>query len=1116
MNALLNWLTAPEWVLLVKTLLHSLWQGALAALLLAIVLRRLTNPHWRYRAALTALAIIPLAGLITWSALASFQRPPPPAYPTPTLAANRNLTPLLKAHPDVTALAVVNRSPAPSASNWTAWLALLWMVGAGVMLVRGAVKVAGAEQLRRASTPLENAAVNQLLAEARRVMRISRQVRVAVTEQLTSPAVVGVLVPTLVLPLSLVSTLTPDQIRFVLLHELAHIRRGDYFANLLQLFAEALLFFNPAVWWLSHQVRREREACCDALAIELSGAPAEYARTLVHVAENALSPAPAAAPAFGNQREPTSLSDRIQRLLVPGYRPSLRLTWRAMLTAFVLGAMMLVLCAEGTRVAVAQINKPQPQTAKNAANEGSTSQSPGKSTRRPSSFETSRWLLDLENRIVPGSDWVAPFSEQVQGEFGYCVADATIQPLLPLPLIRLKRNPHSMGGDGDHIPFLGDVPALGKLFSSEAQSQSESPSLASTAAPSGRQPARNPDSETSVLNGATNLAGVFNWRARESNSAPATSGLFGMRAGRANGPDATPADRISLLQDSSSRRDTASSNATSALAFDTKTLETNVQAGVQEVRYVFNLTNVSTSDVVITGVVVSCGCTTVRLPKMPWRLAPGDSGPLPVTLSLTGRTGLVSKTLTVNSDRGATTLTVKAQMPTNAVAQPERHVQISGLNPHSSITHDLASGKTTATGGSVVQIGDNKLRADTIQLDTRSGHFTASGNVQVESPRAVADASRDKRGQSTDNPQRDGPTNLFVRTYRVDPNTFYQGLESVTSRPLNRTNTQELVRAFFSSLGVDLNPPRSAFFNDGAGEIFVRAPKADLDVIESALQVVNASRPQVNIKVRFVELDAKAANGGLDLFLGNITPNATIGASPGKGHPASVTTSNNPPQDFTGILTDPQYRVVLRALEQRKDANVLAMQEVTTLSGRQAQIQTVELRTVVNGVGLPVQPLPGNSVTNSATNLAYQTQVLPFGPVLDVIPTVSADGYTIQMTVIPSVTEFLGYDDPGKLPNPPKASGKTNATLPLPRVRVRQMSANAQVWDGQTLVLGMANDQLVTKKASGGFVKENLRAPEVKKKQLLVFITPTIIDQAGNRANAEAMVAPTAMPPPQR
>ena len=250
-------------------------------------------------------------------------------------------------------------SPPPAPKYWIAWLALLWIFGAAAMLLRAGIKVAGAENLRRSCQPLNDERMVALVAEARRAVGLVRQIRVAVTDKLTSPAVVGVIVPTLILPLSLFTALTPEQIRFILLHELAHIRRGDYFANLFQLFAEALLFFNPAVWWISHQIRREREACCDALAIELSGAPADYARTLVRVAENILQPATNAALAFGDgQREPSSLADRVQRLLVPGYRPALRLTWRAMLASLIVGGTLLVLSAVGTRSTVGAILSP--------------------------------------------------------------------------------------------------------------------------------------------------------------------------------------------------------------------------------------------------------------------------------------------------------------------------------------------------------------------------------------------------------------------------------------------------------------------------------------------------------------------------------------------------------------------------------------------------------------------------------------------------------------------------------------------------------------------------------------------------------------------------------------
>ncbi len=227
------------------------------------------------------------------------------------------------------------------------------------MLCRAGIQVAGAGRLRRSARPLEDERIVALLGEVRRAIGLARRVQIAATDRLTSPAVVGVLVPVLILPLSLLSTLTPEQIRFVLLHELAHIRRGDYLANLFQLFAEALLFFNPALWWLSRQLRIEREACCDALAVSLSGAPAEYARTLVRVAESALSPAPAGALAFGDNHASSTLAERVQRMLVPGYRPRLRLTWRAILAAFLTGGGLLYLSALGTRVTLAAILPPE-------------------------------------------------------------------------------------------------------------------------------------------------------------------------------------------------------------------------------------------------------------------------------------------------------------------------------------------------------------------------------------------------------------------------------------------------------------------------------------------------------------------------------------------------------------------------------------------------------------------------------------------------------------------------------------------------------------------------------------------------------------------------------------
>ena len=136
---------------------------------------------------------------------------------------------------------------------------------------------------------------------------------------------------------------------------------------------------------------------------------------------------------------------------------------------------------------------------------------------------------------------------------------------------------------------------------------------------------------------------------------------------------------------------------------------------------------------------------------------------------------------------------------------------------------------------------------------------------------------------------------------------------------------------------------------------------------------------------------------------------------------------------------------------------------------------------------------------------------IPFGQVLDVIPYVSADGYTIQLHVVPTFTEFLGYDTDLAREFQTVVPGLPVQDTPLPRFRVRQVATSAVVWDGQTVVLG-------------GLIAENVRKSREKvpvlgdipllgrlfrsetadstKKNLILFVTPTIIDPAGNRVHS--------------
>ncbi len=115
-------------------------------------------------------------------------------------------------------------------------------------------------------------------------LRLDSAFRVVESGLVDAPGVIGSIRPVILLPVAVLTNLTPGQVEALLAHELAHIRRRDYAVNLLQTVAETLLFFHPAVWWVSSRIREEREHCCDDVAVSVSGEPIAYASALAELA----------------------------------------------------------------------------------------------------------------------------------------------------------------------------------------------------------------------------------------------------------------------------------------------------------------------------------------------------------------------------------------------------------------------------------------------------------------------------------------------------------------------------------------------------------------------------------------------------------------------------------------------------------------------------------------------------------------------------------------------------------------------------------------------------------------------------------------------------------------
>jgi Zn-dependent protease with chaperone function len=406
-------------------------------------------------------------------------------------------------------------------------------------------------------------------------------------------------------------------------------------------------------------------------------------------------------------------------------------------------------------------------------------------------------------------------------------------------------------------------------------------------------------------------------------------------------------------------------------------------------------------------------------------------------------------------------------------------------------------------------------------------------------------------------------TRLFTRSYRVNFEQIAANLATASgSVPTSGVPVEVAVLLrCFEAAGFDWggsngppvlagglqSPTGKALFlnrNPSPGALLVRGTRADLDIVETCLSRLNAAPPQVLIEARLVEIAETAAgkDAGLDRYLGGMAltgvsdrftdpaspqPQADLktNASVRAVAPTASPGPSNPPRELrgdelewpgrqatnahgirveamlgsrvVGVLTDPQFRDVLRALEQHPRVDVLSTPKLTTLSGRSAQIQVASVQTVLTGLNPDALVQSG---TRPGTGVpAFISSTIPSGVTLEIQPVIGSDNQTIRIDVAATVAEFLGYDT---VPKDRRVrvwdKGKPRwVTPPQPRFRVRQMTTAAQVPDGHTLVLGGMPIEEPGKERGG---KAPSRGARVRK-QILVFLTPTLIDPAGNRVH---------------
>jgi len=323
---------------------------------------------------------------------------------------------------------------------------------------------------------------------------------------------------------------------------------------------------------------------------------------------------------------------------------------------------------------------------------------------------------------------------------------------------------------------------------------------------------------------------------------------------------------------------------------------------------------------------------------------------------------------------------------------------------------------------------------------------------------------------------------LENRRFRVNPGTFLQ--EVAPNSPTSDTLANHaMIARYFSTMGVNLSSNGAAvFLNTRTGDLFVRATRPDLDTLEGVIAVLNQVPPHVRIDVKFVSAASDDAYQGLGFDW----------PTPAKPIPIATVPA------VVGLLHEAEFRATVQALEQRDGVEMLSMRRVTVENGRQAHVETG-----VNGIATTARR--DATVSNLSHSIDQGASSSPAAitnrdsaapsPALDLVPYVAGDGYFIQTTLIPSYTEFIGYDSPGSfgLADPP---GSTNQ--PLPHYRVRQSATTTNIFDGETIVMRE------TRPSAGAKPQPDI----------LIFITPRIVDAAGQPVHTDAVLKASLPPNP--
>lgn len=247
------------------TLVQFLWQGLVVAALLYLILPICRGPVARHNWSLGALVTMAFAPVVTFLFIHGGHGA--------SLVMSGTATNSATFGGDATA-------PVSLPPSWISWLVVAWLAGVGLLSLRALGGWYVAETLRRHETLALSAGLLVRFRALQQRAALSWPVQFLQSARVTVPVVVGWFRPVILIPLAAITGFTPQQLDALILHELAHIRRLDAFINIVLIAAETILFYHPAIWWVTRRIRIEREHCCDDFAVSLCGSATLYVEAL--------------------------------------------------------------------------------------------------------------------------------------------------------------------------------------------------------------------------------------------------------------------------------------------------------------------------------------------------------------------------------------------------------------------------------------------------------------------------------------------------------------------------------------------------------------------------------------------------------------------------------------------------------------------------------------------------------------------------------------------------------------------------------------------------------------------------------------------------------------------